>query len=84
MSKRNGLSDSHVAGKRNHTFTRADIEREIRYMDIRAYCLKKMKNTPENRDKHWEVKDDKLKVYRKGSFDASEELLGWMGGRRGE
>ena len=40
MSKRNGLSDSFVAGKRNHTFTKADLEKQIRYMDIRAYCLK--------------------------------------------
>ena len=81
MSKRNGLSDSHVAGKRNHTFTRADIEREIRYMDIRAYCLKKMKNTQEYRDKHWQVNDDNLKVYRQGVFEACADFLGWMEGR---
>ena len=43
--KRNGLSDSFVAGKRKRNFTDADLKREIRYMDIRAYCLKKMKNT---------------------------------------
>ena len=43
MSKRNGLSDSHVAGKRKHTFTKEDLEKQIRYMDIRKYCLKKMK-----------------------------------------
>lgn len=33
MAKRNGLSDSHVAGKRKHTFTKADLEKQIRYMD---------------------------------------------------
>lgn len=81
MSKRNGLSDSFVAGKRNHTFTQADIDREIRYMDIRAYCLKKMKNTQEFRDKHWQVNDDNLKVYMQGIFDACDDFLGWMEGR---
>ena len=30
MSKRNGLSDSFVAGKRNHTFTKADLEKQIK------------------------------------------------------
>ena len=75
------MSDSHVAGKRNHTFTQADIEREIRYMDIRAYCLKKMKNTQEFRDKHWQVNDDNLKVYMQGIFDACDDFLGWMEGR---
>ena len=35
--KRNGLSDSYVAGKRKHTFTESDLKREIKYMDIRAY-----------------------------------------------
>tara|TARA_R100000664_G_C2638788_1_gene64810 strand:- start:66 stop:323 length:258 start_codon:yes stop_codon:yes gene_type:complete len=81
MSKRNGLSDGFVAGKRNHTFTQADIDREIRYMDIRAYCLKKMKNTQEFRDKHWQVNDENLKVYMQGIFDACDDFLGWMEGR---
>jgi len=81
MSKRNGLSDSFVAGKRKHTFTQADIDRQIRYMDIRKYCLKKMKNTQEFRDKHWQVNDDNLKVYMQGIFDACDDFLGWMEGR---
>ena len=75
------MSDSHVAGKRNHTFTQADIERVIRYMEIRAYCLKKLKNTQEFRDKHWQVNDDNLKVYMQGIFDACDDFLGWMEGR---
>jgi len=81
MSKRNGLSDSFVAGKRKHKFTQEDIDREIRYMDIRAYCLKKMKNTQEFRDKHWQVNDDNLRVYMQGIFDACDDFLGWMEGR---
>ena len=81
MSKRNGLSDSFVAGKRKHTFTQADLDRQIRYMDIRKYCLKKMKNTQEFRDKHWQVNDDNLKVYMQGIFDACDDFLGWMEGR---
>ena len=81
MSKRNGLSDSFVAGKRKHTFTQADIDRQIRYMDIRKYCLKKMKNTQEFRDKHWQVNDENLKVYMQGIFDACDDFLGWMEGR---
>ena len=81
MSKRNGLSDSFVAAKRKHKFTQADIDREIRYMDIRAYCLKKMKNTQEFRDKHWQVNDENLKVYMQGIFDACDDFLGWMEGR---
>ena len=81
MSKRNGLSDSFVAGKRKHKFTQAEIDREIRYMDIRAYCLKKMKNTQEFRDKHWQVNDENLKVYMQGIFDACDDFLGWMEGR---
>ena len=81
MSKRNGLRDSFVAGKRKHKFTQADIDREIRYMDIRAYCLKKMKNTQEFRDKHWQVNDENLKVYMQGIFDACDDFLGWMEGR---
>ena len=81
MSKRNGLSDSFVAGKRKHTFTQADLDRQIRYMDIRKYCLKKMKNTQEFRDKHWQVNDENLKVYMQGIFDACDDFLGWMEGR---
>ena len=81
MSKRTGLSDSFVAGKRKHTFTQADLDRQIRYMDIRKYCLKKMKNTQEFRDKHWQVNDDNLKVYMQGIFDACDDFLGWMEGR---
>ena len=81
MSKRNGLSDSFVAGKRKRTFTDADLKREIRYMDIRAYCLKKMKNTQEHRDEHWQVTDELLKVYMQGIFDACEDFLGWCEGR---
>jgi hypothetical protein len=81
MSKRNGLSDSFVAGKRKRKFTRGDLEREIRYMDIRAYCLKKMKNTQEHRDEHWQVTDELLKVYMQGIFDACEDFLGWCEGR---
>ena len=50
-------------------------------MDIRAYCLKKMKNTQEYRDKHWQVNDDNLKVYMQGIFDACDDFLGWMEGR---
>lgn len=79
--KRNGLSDSFVAGKRKRTFTDADLKREIRYMDIRAYCLKKMKNTQEHRDEHWQVTDELLKVYMQGIFDACEDFLGWCEGR---
>ena len=70
-----------MAGKRNHTFTKADLEREIRYMDIRAYCLKKMKNTQEFRDKHWQMNDSNMKVYMQGIFDACDDFLGWMEGR---
>ena len=79
--KRNGLSDSYVAGKRKHTFTESDLKREIKYMDIRAYCLKKMKVSQEFRDKHWQVTDDNLKVYMQGLFDACEDFLGWCEGR---
>ena len=82
--KRNGLSDSFVAGKRKRTFTDADLKREIRYMDIRAYCLKKMKNTQEHRDEHWQVTDELLKVYMQGIFDACEDFLGWCEGRIGQ
>ena len=79
--KRNGLSDSFVAGKRKRTFTDADLKREIRYMDIRAYCLKKMKNTQEHRDKHWQLTDESYPVYMQGIFDACDDFLGWMEGR---
>ena len=79
--KRNGLSDSFVAGNRKRSFTDADLKREIRYMDIRAYCLKKMKNTQEHRDEHWQVTDELLKVYMQGIFDACEDFLGWCEGR---
>lgn len=81
MSKRNGLSGGYVAGKRNHTFTDSDLKREIRYMDIRAYCLKKMKNTQEYRDQHWQVTDELFPVYMQGIFDACEDFLGWCEGR---
>ena len=77
MAKRNGLSDSHVAGKRKHTFTKEDLEKQIRYMDIRKYCLKKMQVSQEYRDKHWQVTDDNLKVYMQGLFDACDDFLGW-------
>tara|TARA_R100001163_G_C5023082_1_gene165360 strand:+ start:219 stop:380 length:162 start_codon:yes stop_codon:yes gene_type:complete len=50
-------------------------------MDIRAYCLKKMKNTQEYRDKHLQVNADNLKVYMQGFFDACDDFLGWMEGR---
>ena len=79
--KRNGLSDSFVAGKRKRSFTDADLKREIRYMDIRAYCLKKMKNTQEHRDKHWQLTDESYPVYMQGIFDACDDFLGWMEGR---
>jgi len=79
--KRNGLSGSFVAGKRKHTFTDADLKREIRYMDIRKYCLKKMQTTQEYRDEHWQVTDDNLKVYMQGLFDACSDFLGWCEGR---
>ena len=81
MSKRNGLSGGHVAGKRKHTFTNSDLKREIRYMDIRAYCLKKMQNTQEYRDQHWQVTDELFPVYMQGIFDACEDFLGWCEGR---
>ena len=81
MSKRNGLSGGHVAGKRKHKFTKEDIEREIRYMDIRAYCLKKMKNTQEFRDKHWTMTDYNTRIYMQGIFDACDDFLGWCEGR---
>ena len=55
--KRNGLSSGFVRGKRKHTFSKADLEKEIRYMDIRAYCLKKMKNTQDYQDSHWLMTD---------------------------
>ena len=82
MSKnRNGLGENFVAGKRSHTFTDSDLKREIKYMDIRAYCLKKMKNTQEYRDEHWQVSDEALRVYMQGIFDATSDFLGWCEGR---
>tara|TARA_R100000329_G_C7469290_1_gene165306 strand:+ start:195 stop:449 length:255 start_codon:yes stop_codon:yes gene_type:complete len=81
MAKRNGLSSGHVAGKRKHTFTKEDLEREIRYMDIRAYCLKKMQNTQEFREKNWTMTDYNTRIYMQGIFDACEDVLGWCEGR---
>ena len=81
MGKRNGLSDSFVAGKRNHTFTRADIDRKIRYMEIRKYCLKKMQNTQEFRQKDWTMTDYNTRIYMQGIFDACDDFLGWGEGR---
>jgi len=81
VKKRNGLSDSYVGGKRNHSFTDADLKREIRYMDIRAYCLKKMHNTQEHSDRYWQVTDENFRVYMQGIHDACEDFLGWMEGR---
>ena len=81
VKKRNGLSDSYIAGKRKHTFTKEDLEREGKYMDIRAYCLKKMKNTQEHRDKYWQLTDELFPVYMQGIHDACEDFLGWMEGR---
>ena len=81
MSKRNGLSSGHIAGKRKHTFTKKDLEREIRYMDIRAYCLQKMNNTQEFREKDWTMTDYNTRIYMQGIFDACEDVLGWCEGR---
>ena len=81
VKKRNGLSDSYIAGKRKHTFTEADLKREVKYMDIRAYCLKKRKNTQEHRDKYWQLTDELFPVYMQGIHDACEDFLGWMEGR---
>ena len=81
VKKRNGLSSGFIAGKRKHTFTDADLKRRVKYMDIRAYCLKKMQNTQEHRDEHWQVTDELLKVYMQGIFDACEDFLGWCEGR---
>ncbi len=75
------MSSGHVAGKRNHTFTKADLEREIRYMDIRAYCLKKMQNTQEFRKKNWTMTDYNTRIYMQGIFDACDDFLGWCEGR---
>jgi len=81
VKKRNGLSASFVAGKRKHKFTEADTKKEIKYMDIRAYCLKKMSVSQEYRDQHWQVNDENLKVYMQGLFDACDDFLGWCEGR---
>jgi hypothetical protein len=50
-------------------------------MDIRAYCLKKMKNTQEHRDEHWQVTDELYPIYMQGIYDACSDFLGWMEGR---
>ena len=81
VKKRNALSVSYIACKRKHTFTKEDLEREVKYMDIRAYCLKKMKNTQEHRDKYWQLTDELFPVYMQGIHDACEDFLGWMEGR---
>jgi len=81
VKKRNGLGASFVAGKRKHRFTDADLKKEIKYMDIRAYCLKKMSVSQEFSDKHWQVTDENLKVYMQGLFDACDDFLGWCEGR---
>ena len=79
--RRNGLSSGFVRGKRKHTFTKADLKKKIRYMDIRAYCLKKMKNTQDYQDSHWIMTDENFKVYMQATFDACSDFLGWMEGR---
>ena len=79
--KRNGLSSGFVRGKRKHTFTKADLEKEIKYMDIRAYCLKKMKNTQDYQDSYWMMTDENFKVYMQATFDTCSDFLGWMEGR---
>ena len=81
VKKRNGLSNSYISGKRKHTFTEADLKREVKYMDIRAYCLKKMKNTQDYQDSHWLMTDENFKVYMQATFDACSDFLGWMEGR---
>ena len=81
MGKRNGLSDSFDAGKRNHTFTREDIDRKIRYMEILKNCLKKMQNTQEFRQKDGTMTDYNTRIYMQGIFDACDDFLGWCEGR---
>ena len=79
--KRNGLSAGFVPGKRNHTFTKADLEREIKYMDIRAYCLKKMSTTKEYHEKYWMLTDENFVPYMRGIHEATADFLGWCEGR---
>ena len=87
VKKRNGLSDDFIPGKRNHEFTDDDIKRVVKYMDIRAYCLQKMKNTKEFRKEHWMFNkcgrwdEQNFRVYMQGIFDACSDVLGWMEGR---
>ena len=84
---RNGLSESFIPGKRNHTFTEEDLNRVLKYMDVRAYCLQKMKNTKDYRKRDWMQSscmacgEDNMRVYMQGIFDACEDVLGWMEGR---
>ena len=79
--RRNGLSSGFVRGKRKHKFSKADLKKKIRYMDIRAYCLKKMKNTQDYQDSHWIMTDENFKVYMQATFDACSDFLGSMEGR---
>ena len=81
MVKRNGLSDSFVPGKRKHKFTKEDLEREIKYMDIRAYCLKKLEKTKEYHDKYWTLTDENFIPYMRGIHEATQDFLGWCEGR---
>ena len=78
---RNGLGENFISGKRNHTFTDSDLKREIKYMDLRKYCLQKMKNTQEHRDEHWQVTEEYYPIYMQGIYDACSDFLGWMEGR---
>ena len=81
VKKRNGVSEDYIPGKRNHSFTEDDIKRVVKYMDVRAYCLKKMKNTQDYQDSHWLMTDENFKVYMQATFDACSDFLGWMEGR---
>ena len=78
---RNGLSDSFVPGRRKHKFTKEDLEREIKYMDIRAYCLKKLGTTKEYHDKYWTLTDENFIPYMRGIHEATQDFLGWCEGR---
>ena len=87
VKKRNGVSEDYIPGKRNHSFTEDDIKRVVKYMDVRAYCLKKMKNTKEYRNENWSFskcmtcEEENMRVYMQGIFEACEDVLGWMEGR---
>ena len=87
VKKRNGLSSDFIPGKRNHEFTDEDIQRVVKYMDIRGYCLQKMDNTKDYRKEHWTLskcmtcEEENMRVYMQGIFDACEDVLGWMEGR---